>query len=365
MGASWIHGVAGNPLTALADAAGADRVATEYDSAAAFSQGREIDYPAEPWDLLAKAQEMSLGAKDDLSLADAIAGLPEWSQLTPGDQLQLRLAVHRAVEHEYAGDWSQLSARTFDAAQSFEGGDVLLPGGYDALATHAAKGLDIRFGALVTQVRATSAGVELRFADGQVVAAEAAVITLPLGVLKSGTVVFDPPLDPARSQAIGSLGMGVLNKCWLRFDAPPPVPPVDWIGNFGPTAPAWAEWLNGVPSLGLPLLLGFNAAATAKETEALSDAETLTSASETLRSMFGSAFPGPRAAQVSRWLSDPLALGSYSFHAVGTGPATRRALSGADWDGRLVFGGEATSIDHPSTVHGAWLSGLDAALALR
>ena len=40
------------------------------------------------------------------------------------------------------------------------------------------------------------------------------------------------------------------------------------------------------------------------------------------------------------------------------------ALAGTDWDDRLAFAGEATSTDHPSTVHGAWLSGLAAADAL-
>ena len=77
--------------------------------------------------------------------------------------------------------------------------------------------------------------------------------------------------------------------------------------------------------------------------------------------MFGTAFPTPVAAQVTRWSQDPFALGSYSFHAVGSSPATRRALAGADWDGRLVFAGEATSSDYPGTAHGAFLSGQAAA----
>lgn len=77
--------------------------------------------------------------------------------------------------------------------------------------------------------------------------------------------------------------------------------------------------------------------------------------------MFGTAFPAPIAAQVTRWSRDPFALGSYSFHAVGSSPATRRALAGADWDGRLVFAGEATSPDYPGTAHGAVLSGQAAA----
>jgi monoamine oxidase len=57
-------------------------------------------------------------------------------------------------------------------------------------------------------------------------------------------------------------------------------------------------------------------------------------------------------------------MGSCPFNAVGTKAETRKALRGADWDGRLIFAGEAASPDHPGTVHGALLSGLSAATLL-
>jgi monoamine oxidase len=44
MGASWIHGATGNPLTKLADQAGAVLRPTAYDSGMALDgQGREVD----------------------------------------------------------------------------------------------------------------------------------------------------------------------------------------------------------------------------------------------------------------------------------------------------------------------------------
>lgn len=80
--------------------------------------------------------------------------------------------------------------------------------------------------------------------------------------------------------------------------------------------------------------------------------------------MFGSSFPAPRAVQISRWPRDPLSLGAYSFNAVGVIPQTRRDLAGDDWNGRLVFAGEATSAHHFGTAHGAVLSGRAAAAAI-
>lgn len=38
------------------------------------------------------------------------------------------------------------------------------------------------------------------------------MVTIPLGVLKKGDVVFDPPLPPRKQEAIQRLGYGLLNK---------------------------------------------------------------------------------------------------------------------------------------------------------
>ena len=116
--------------------------------------------------------------------------------------------------------------------------------------------------------------------------------------------------------------------------------------------------------MGAPVLVGFNAAEAAAEIEAARDDDTVRAAHDALRAMFGTRFPAPVGAQITRWGSDPFSRGSYSFTAVGTSPATRQALAGAEWDGRLWFAGEATSPDHFGTAHGALMSGQQAALDL-
>jgi monoamine oxidase len=116
--------------------------------------------------------------------------------------------------------------------------------------------------------------------------------------------------------------------------------------------------------LDVPALLGFNAAARADEMESMSDAATIAAATDGLRGMFGSRFPAPITAQITRWRSDPLARGSYSFHRLGADKRARADLAGSDWDGRIAFAGEAASPDYAATVHGAWLSGQAAAQKL-
>jgi monoamine oxidase len=45
----------------------------------------------------------------------------------------------------------------------------------------------------------------------------AAIVTVPLGVLKSGAITFDPPLPDGHTHAVNALGFGVLSKSYLRF----------------------------------------------------------------------------------------------------------------------------------------------------
>src|SRR5688500_16169085 len=73
--------------------------------------------------------------------------------------------------------------------------------------------------------------------------------------------------------------------------------------------------------------------------------------------------PDPDGFVVTRWRADPFARGSYSYLAVGSSPADRRALATPVGD-RLFFAGEATSVDQPATVPGAYVSGQAAAAAI-
>ncbi len=369
MGASWIHGTKGNPLTALADQAGAARVPTSYGSALTLdAAGQSFDPDmamARAEALVAKARNAVHDNDIDLSLADAVLGSKGWRRADDAERRLVRHFINSTVEQEYGSDWHAASARYFDDGDEFGGGDVLFPGGFEQIASHLAQGLTLRTGAAVTSIGPDGAGVAVTLTNGEVLTADQAIVTLPLGVLQSPLVRFAESLSTERQAAIDGLGMGLLNKCWLRFDRIAWPAEVDWIEWLGPKDGHWAEWVSLAPAMDAPVLLGFNAGAQALEVEALDDAATVDAAHQALRAMFGTAFPAPIGAQITRWSRDPFSVGSYSFNAVGTGAKTRKALRGADWDGRLIFAGEAASHDHPGTVHGALMSGLHAASLVR
>ena len=360
MGASWIHGTKGNPLTRLAKQLGLKVTPTTYDrSVTRDDQGRAVDFDKPAHRALALVEKArrrvdSFGA--DVSLQTAIEALPDWQALPDLDRRIARLAINTRIEHEYSGDWAAMSAWHFDDGKDLDGHDAVVTPGYGPMVQHLAAGLALRLGEPVLKIAPRKVGIEVTTTQGNHRAGHA-IVTLPLGVLQSGHVAFGEPLNPARQRAIDGLGIGLLNKCVLRFDRVFWPPEVDWIDFLGPTETLWSDWTSYLRATGYPLLVGFNAARMADAVEARDDRTTTTLAMEALRAMFGSSVPDPLGSQISRWHQDPFARGSYSFMSVGTSTKDRKALFGTDWEGRLSFAGEATSHDYPATVHGAFLTG--------
>jgi monoamine oxidase len=367
MGASWIHGTKGNPVTALAKKLRLKLTATDYKRSVTYDQdGREISFVKAARQALAlveRAREKIDNAGDDMSLQAAIERSKEWRRLSPADRRVARLAINTRIEHEYSGDWSRLSAWYFDQGKDFPGDEAVVTPGFGPILAHLAQGLDLRLGEAVTAIAPTATGVEITTTRGTH-SADHVIVTLPLGVLQSGRIRFAEALDRKRQRAIDGLGVGLLNKCVLRFDRAFWPADVDWIDFLGPVETLWADWTSYLPATGHPLIVGFNAARMAEEVEGWGDRDTTASALAALRAMFGSAVPDPVGAQISRWRQDPFALGAYSFKAIGTSRKDRKALFGADWDSRISFAGEAASADQPSTVHGALITGRRAASAI-
>lgn len=368
LGASWIHGVKGNPLSTLADAAGAARLGTSHDSAVALDGSGTLIDLKDAYALAEAVIEAARARVDDnevdLSLQDAVTGGAGWQAADSATRRLIRHVVNGMVEAEYGGSWSEVSAWYFDESGEFGGGDVVFPGGFDQIVQHLAKGVDIRTGQVVRALAPKGAGVAVTLADGSVLTADHVVVTVPLGVLKARDIAFGEALAAERVAAIATLGMGLYNKCWLRFDRVAWPDDVDWIEWIGPEDGVWSQWFSLTQATGAPVLQAFHAGDQARAMENLSDAEMVASAHAALKAMFGPDFPAPVDAQVTRWSQDPYSHGSYSFNATGTTPDTRAALAGVDWDGRLVFAGEACEPDHWGTAHGAVLSGRAAAEVL-
>lgn len=365
LGASWIHGIDGNPLTELANIANAERLEISYDSSSTYdSDGDELSPEKESrleglrqqfYRALRKAQD----SDEDQSIRDFVKS---WSRKIAADEESKRLLnfiLSSEIEQEYSGSAERLSTHWYDSSEEFDGEDALFAKGFSVLVDFLAKDLTIRKGEIVRRVDWRGDKVIVTTKEDEYIA-DKVIVTLPLGVLKANQVEFLPNLPKPTSDAIKKLEMGTLNKCYLRFSEVFWPEDVDWLGYIPTVHGTWTEWVSFARVAGHPTLLGFNAGNRAREIEAWSDQQIVDDAMQTLRIMFGKKIPEPIDYQITRWHSDPFSFGSYSFNSVGSRPNLRRRLA-TPLSGKLFFAGEATDENYFGTVHGAYLSGLRAA----
>lgn len=273
MGASWIHGSQGNVMTRVLRQSG--------------GRGREFDYDSVTGRDAAAVAELGRHRRrlDDVEEPDTT---PVSAILPRSPSAALRYAANVHYTQEYAADPDRLAVSAEWEGRELRGPDLLLPEGYDRLIAQVRGELPVRTGAVVTSVRHNSAEVAVRVRNGPEVGADHAVVTVPIGVLKAGTLAFDPPLPPVKSQAVEALGSGLLDKLWLEF------PYVFWDRNvdviefFDQEEPGlWSWWVNGWKAFGEPVLLGFNAGRAAHRLAGASDEAVLASCTKALRGMRG------------------------------------------------------------------------------
>ena len=360
MGAGWIHGTTGNPLTKIAEDHGIELYETDYDSTILFGPNGEWvddDTYAEIalmyQDFQKYRWEFAETVDQDTSIKAAEDSFVKVRNLSEEQQNYLRFYINTELEHAESADASDLSLWT-DIGKEIFGLEVLFPKGYIQILETLVDGLDIKLEHIVSKVEYDDQSVIVTTNQGTF-DAKYVISTLPIGVLKAGDVEFSPPLPAAKQQAIDRIGMGVLNKLYLLFDD------MFWddvtlIVHVSPDGgPMW-EFYN-LNDFGKPILLGFTTGDHARQLEQLSDDEIVNDAMNILEKMYGDETLQPIDYVRTKWASDPFAKGAYSYSHVGVTEADYTALA-APVMGRVFFAGEATYIDYTATVNGAYLSGL-------
>ncbi len=286
-----------------------------------------------------------------------------------------RISARSFVEGFNAADASQISVAALGAQQKGEEaieGDraFYVLGGYDQLPEYLATRIrdysgTIQLDTLVSHLRWSSNHVEAA-TDTHAVTAQRAIITVPLGVLQSGSLAIEPRPD-AILHAASRLRMGNAFRITLRFREPfwkalpsSPLEDLSFLFSFGEMPPVW--WTtHPLPS---PLLTGWVGGPRSAALAILSSSALADRACSTLAHIFGL-----RTAQVRElllechthdWRNDPFSLGSYSYVAAGGLEAPR--LLAQPVQNTLFFAGEHTdTTGHWGTVHAAMRSGLRAA----
>ncbi|KAL8510595.1 hypothetical protein ACS0TY_017427 [Phlomoides rotata] len=377
LGASWLHGVCKeNPLASVIGRLGLPLYRTSGDKSVLYDHDLEsyelfdmdgnqvpqalVSRIGEAFESILKETELiRQEVSEDMSIRLAISIV-----FKRRPDLRLEGLGHKVLqwylcrmEGWFAADSDTISLKGWDQEELLPGGHGLMIRGYRPVINTLAKGLDIRLGHRVTKIVRCYSGVKVTTEDGRTFVADAAIVAVPLGVLKSNCITFEPRLPEWKEAAINDLGIGMENKIVLHFDK---VfwPNVDFFGVVAETTYECSYFLNLHRATGHPVLICMPAGQLARDIEKMFDEAAADFAFKQLQRILPNA-SAPIQYLVSHWGIDKNSLGSYSYDKVGKSHELYERLR-IPVD-NLFFAGEATSMDYPGSVNGAYSTGLMAA----
>ncbi|RCV27013.1 hypothetical protein SETIT_5G291400v2 [Setaria italica] len=275
MGATWVQGVDGSPVYALArdagalgsrsgnkdedgDAAGSlpyERMDGFPDRVLTVAEGGEVvdaDRVARPVEELyrgmmeaARAGEARGGGGVEEYLrrglrayqaarpaAAAAAAGGENKELEEVEEALLAMHINRERTDTSADDLGDLDLAAEGEYRDFPGEHVTIPGGYSRVVDHLVAALPpgtVRLGLRLRRLDWRGSPVRLHFADGAPeITADHVILTVSLGVLKAslggkdasaaGAIAFDPPLPQFKREAVARLGFGAVNKLFMEVE---------------------------------------------------------------------------------------------------------------------------------------------------
>ena len=332
-----------------------------------WSERGKLRERADFWQRVERVLERAAKTPRDVALAEFL----KRARLTPDD----RKLVARFVEGYHAADLEKVSSHSLaanDSEQQDEDGfpQFRIVTGYDSLLDVIRGGFahehaEVRTSAAVARIawRRGEVEVGVRTAIGaeETHRARAAVVTLPLGVLRADAITWDP--RPAALAAAEKLEMGNVCKIVFRFREAFWDPRTNFVHASGPEFPTW--WTHAPAAV--PLLTAWTGGPPAARLLDLSEAERADRALTSLAKVL--AVPRARVDDLldgwwtHDWRNDPYSRGAYSYVLAG-GTSARKKLA-APVEQTIFFAGEACDPEQSGTVAGAIASGRKAAMAVR
>lgn len=281
------------------------------------------------------------------------------SSIRPIRTIEEQVAASYMGPMDMAVDFDELAIRDYDDQAELEP-NYLVREGFGSVVKRFGEGVPVSLGTPVKRVRYGGKGVVLETDKGEV-SARACIITVSTGVLRAGTLVFDPLLPDWKQQAIADVPMAMLAKIPLLLDGE----------RFG--LKAFEDLLceqqsnQDIYFLAFPfdtnLMIGFVGGDFGWEMSAAGKDIAVEFATDALKRMFG-ADAGKHVVrgELTRWGGNPWVRGAYSAARPGR-TAARKELE-RPVANRLFFAGEAMAGEFAQTCGGASLTGAAAARAV-
>ena len=377
VGCSWITEPVGNPMTQFATQSGVAQInaSIELDvPESRFFDDRsgvvlqtstlQAALHALRFEEIA-ASNISAQLGPNASAKDGILAYIKQNKLTGDAARFAEYFLRLVVELPDATDWDLDSLQWWANGSSpyigFGEGDFPV-GGYRRLTRSLAAGSDVRLSHRVTDIAVGRDGVRVRALDElgipRTFRGSHAVVTVPLGVLKSGSISFSPGLPRWKTDAIRRIGMGTFEKVVMRF--PEPYWAAEHAHIFHLSTPNAMDFPLIIDLFFIekvPILVSFNTGRHAIALDDKTDGEITSRMLSVLRRVQGGPIPAPTDVFITRWGRDPFTRGSYSYLKLGSTPAHQEALAGPV-GGRLLFAGEASNPQRYGYADGAFSTGI-------
>ncbi|KAJ8126897.1 hypothetical protein O1611_g6738 [Lasiodiplodia mahajangana] len=234
MGPSWVHGANDNPIIGRAKEANTtvcslDDSSLVYDyTGSALPDDLMIEALDDTWDLISAAFKYSNEKCEDIAPELSLKDFFEETLEKQGIPPEKRDTIMQIGEiwGSFIGDpWETQSLKWFWLEECLSGDNMFIADTHGRIIQAMAKNL---FGRATLYLSTTVVRVEskkkqngdpmvlVRTREGDFEFDEV-VVTIPLGCLKSNTIVFDPALTPAITQAIENSSYSSLEKVFITF----------------------------------------------------------------------------------------------------------------------------------------------------
>lgn len=355
-GASWIHGIKKNPITSLAKDAGIESVVTDDDNVVVYDKNGKA-YTDEILDEAeAEFQKAIKAVRNAGNTTESFKTV--FNRLYPNklndDLWKYMLSVY--LEFDTCGDITALSSSYFDDDEKFNGVDCIAINGYDRLAQHLSKDLDIQLNTTVSAIDYSTNTIKVT-SNSKTLDADYVLVTVPLGVLQNNIISFSPQLPTSKLQAIDRIKMGTVNKFILVWSSVFWNDKLQYIGFTPSTKGKFNYFLNVHKYSANNALMAFAFGDYAVATESMTDSQITSEIMDQLKAIYGANIPQPTNLLRTQWFQNPYTFGAYSFAPVGASTDEFDRLAD-NINNKLFFAGEHTEREYRGTVHGAYLSGI-------
>jgi len=380
LGCSWIHEPVGNPMTRFAEQAGVarDNADIELDVAVIRAFDGFLDREL-------TAAEKAAAFAHVVRFGEEAAGIS--AELGPGASVRqgarvylnrqglhsdarrhAEFLIHLVTEQSDNYEWERISLdywANFESPYTGVGQGEFPVGGYRPMVLAMAGDSRVRLRHRVDAIERRPAGVTVRCTvtgdrpRRRVFKGSHVVVTVPLGVLKAGSIRFEPRLPRRKRRAIGRVGYGVFEKVAMVFDdafwSDPAHTHMLFLSDHFPLELPLFVDLDRIS--GVPGLVATTAGRAGRRFRRLDREARLELVLARMAEILGRDVPRPVAWRATDWRADRFSRGAYSTIPVGSSLADLDTLA-EPVGGRVLFAGEATSRARPGYSDGAMTSGI-------